>query len=68
MSALAQRSIAFQLSAVVGPAVGGLLFAIKAELVYVVAIGLSLVALGCVLALQKRARPGRRRCCRASTR
>jgi MFS family permease len=52
LSALAQRSIAFQLSAVVGPAVGGLLFAINAELVYVVAIGLSLVALGCVLALR----------------
>ena len=51
VSALAQRSIAFQLSLVVGPAVGGLLFAIRAELVYVVAIGLSLVALGCVLAL-----------------
>ena len=52
LSALAQRSIAFQLSAVVGPAVGGLLFAVNAELVYVVAIGLSLVALGCVLALR----------------
>jgi len=52
VSALAQRSIAFQLSAVVGPAVGGILFAIRAELVYVVAIGLSLVALGCVLALR----------------
>jgi len=52
LSALAQRSIAFQLSAVVGPAVGGLLFALNAELVYVVAIGLSLVSLGCVLALR----------------
>ena len=40
VSALAQRSIAFQLSAVVAPAVGGILFAIQAELVYVVAIGL----------------------------
>ena len=39
MSALAQRSIGFQLSAVVAPAVGGLLFAIQAELVYAVAIG-----------------------------
>ena len=52
LSALAQRSIAFQLSAVVAPAVGGLLFALNAELVYVVAIGLSLVSLGCVLALR----------------
>ncbi len=53
VSALAQRSIAFQLSLVAGPAVGGILFAIRAELVYVVAIGLQVVALGCVLALRK---------------
>jgi MFS family permease len=52
VSALAQRSIAFQGSAVVGPAVGGILFAIQPELVYVVAIALSLVGLGCVLALR----------------
>jgi MFS family permease len=52
VSALAQRSIAFQGSAVVGPAIGGILFAIRPELVYIVAIGLSLVALGCVLALR----------------
>jgi MFS family permease len=52
VSALAQRSIAFQGSAVVGPAIGGILFAIQPELVYIVAIGLSLVALGCVLALR----------------
>ena len=51
VSALAQRSIAFQISAVAGPAVGGLLFAIRAELVYGIAIGLSLVSLGCFLAL-----------------
>jgi MFS family permease len=51
VTALAQRSIAFQLSAVVAPAIGGLLFAIQAELVYGVSIGLSLVALVCVLAI-----------------
>ncbi|HSI96986.1 MAG TPA: MFS transporter, partial [Gaiellaceae bacterium] len=51
--ALAQRSIAFQLALVAGPAVGGILFAIQPELVYVVAICLVLVALGSVLALQK---------------
>ena len=45
VSALAQRSIAFQLSAVIAPAVGGILFAIQAELVYGVAIALALVAL-----------------------
>jgi MFS family permease len=53
VSALAQRSIAFQLSLVAGPAVGGILFAIRAELVYVVAIVLQVVALVCVLALRK---------------
>jgi MFS family permease len=52
VSALAQRSVAAQLSLVAGPAVGGVLFAVRAELVYVVAAGLSLVALGCVLALR----------------
>jgi MFS family permease len=57
VSALAQRSIAFQLALVGGPAVGGLLFAIRAELVYVASIVLSLVALGCVLALQKGREP-----------
>jgi MFS family permease len=51
VSALAQRSIAFQLSMVAGPAAGGLLFAFHAELVYMVAIGLSLVAFACVLAI-----------------
>ena len=53
VSALAQRSIAFQLSLVAGPAVGGILFAIRAELVYIVAIVLQFVALGCVLAMRK---------------
>jgi MFS family permease len=49
--ALAQRSIAFQLSRVAGPAVGGLLFTLNAELVYVVALGLTMISLGCILAL-----------------
>ena len=57
VSALAHRSIAFQLSLVAGPAVGGLLFAIRAELVYIVSIVLSVVALGCVLALHKGREP-----------
>jgi MFS family permease len=52
VSALAQRSIGFQLAAVVGPAAGGVLFAIRAELVYIVAIGLALVALACALAMR----------------
>jgi MFS family permease len=52
LSALAQRSIGFQIAAVVGPAAGGILFAIRAELVYVVAIGLALVALACALLMR----------------
>ena len=52
VSALAQRSMAMGLSAVVAPAVGGILFAIQAELLYAVAIALSVVALGCVLGLR----------------
>ena len=52
VSALAQRSIAFQFSLVAGPAVGGLLFALHAELVYAVGIVLSLLSLVCFLALR----------------
>jgi MFS family permease len=52
VSALAQRSIAFQLSAVTGPFVGGLLLAIRAELVYGVAVVLAVVALVAVLSLR----------------
>ena len=57
VSALAQRSIAFQISHVAGPAIGGILFAIQAELVYAVAAALSVVALGCVLALRSGREP-----------
>jgi MFS family permease len=52
VSALAQRSIVLGLSAVIAPAVGGILFAIKAELVYSISIALALVALGCALGLR----------------
>ena len=52
VSALAQRSIVLGLSAVIAPAVGGILFAIEAELVYSISIGLALVALGCALGLR----------------
>jgi MFS family permease len=57
VSALAQRSIAFQLSSVVAPAIGGLLFAVEAELVYVVAIVLAVIALASVLALRSGREP-----------
>jgi MFS family permease len=62
VSALAQRSMAFGLSAVVAPAIGGLLFALQAELVYIVALVLAVIALGCVLAL----RSGRERAAEAA--
>jgi MFS family permease len=51
VSALAQRSVGIQISVVAGPAVGGLLFALSAELVYAVGVGLSLVSLACFLSL-----------------
>jgi MFS family permease len=57
VSALAQRSMAFGLSAIVAPAVGGLLFAIRPELVYFVGIVLAFVALGAVLALRSGREP-----------
>ena len=57
VSAMAQRSIGFQLSLVSGPALGGVLLAIGAELVYAVGICLSLVGLACVLALRKGREP-----------
>ncbi len=50
--ALAQRSVAFQLSVIGGPALGGLLFAVRPELVYGVATAFSLLALAAVLALR----------------
>ncbi len=50
--ALAQRSVAFQLSVIVAPALGGLLFAIQPELVYIASVGFSLLALIAVLALR----------------
>jgi MFS family permease len=50
-SAMALRSIAGQAAVIGGPVVGGVLFAIRPELVYGVAAALLVVGLGCVLAL-----------------
>jgi hypothetical protein len=50
--ALAQRSVALQLSVIGGPALGGLLFAIQPELVYAVSTACSLLAVAAVLALR----------------
>jgi hypothetical protein len=48
-SAMAYRSIAFQTASIVGPALGGVLFAVQAELVYIVAVSLFVASLGCLL-------------------
>jgi len=50
-SAMALRSIAGQAAVIVGPAIGGVLFAVQPELVYALAIGLLAAGLGCILAL-----------------
>jgi MFS family permease len=52
LRALAIRSVVSQSSVIVGPALGGLLFAIHAELVYAVASALSLVALVLLVVLR----------------
>jgi MFS family permease len=51
-NAMAYRSIAGQAAVIGGPALGGVLFAIRPELVYGLAVALLLVGLGCVLALR----------------
>ena len=52
-AALALRSTVIQGAVVAGPAVGGVLFAIRAELVYVVSVLLFGVALVCVVAVRE---------------
>jgi transmembrane secretion effector len=52
--ALALRSVAFQVAAVSGPAVGGLLFAIEPVSVYAVAAALCAAAAASVLAMRER--------------
>jgi MFS family permease len=53
-SAMALRSTGSQAAVIVGPAVGGLLFAISPEVVYGVAVALSLVGLACTLGVHER--------------
>jgi hypothetical protein len=50
--ALAQRSVAFQLSVIVAPALGGLLFAIEPSLVYITSGAFSVVSLLAILAMR----------------
>ena len=51
-SALAVRSIGSQLSAIAGPAFGGILFSVRPEAVYGVSAGLSIASLLCVVAMR----------------
>ena len=55
--ALAVRSVAFEISAISGPALGGLLFAVKPESVYAVATGLAAVAIGAVIVMRAGRQP-----------
>ncbi len=50
--ALALRSVAFQVSGMVGPALGGILFFLRPDLVYEASAVLSFAALVCVLAMR----------------
>ena len=50
--AFATRSVAFQLSVIVGPALGGLLFALSPQIVYGLSAVLSVVSVGLVLAMR----------------
>jgi MFS family permease len=56
-AAMALRTIATQTGIVLGPALGGLLFAIRPELVYVIATVLLTVALVCTILVRARKRP-----------
>ena len=51
-SALAVRSGFSQIAAIAGPALGGILFSVKPELVYCVSAGLSIASLVCVLVMR----------------
>jgi MFS family permease len=52
--AVALRSVAAQTAVVVGPAVGGLLFSIRPEVVYIVGVVLLVAALAAALSLERR--------------
>ena len=50
--ALAMRSVAFQISGIAGPALGGFLFFVRPDLVYEVSAALSFSALACILGMR----------------
>jgi MFS family permease len=52
-SAMALRSLAFQMAVVVGPAIGGFLFAIRPEAAYGTAALMSAIGIGCLLVVNE---------------
>jgi MFS family permease len=52
--AITIRSIGFQVATIAGPALGGLLFAVRAELVYAVTVALLALALAALLGVRER--------------
>jgi hypothetical protein len=52
---MAVRSVGTQIATVTGPALGGLLFALEAELVYAVSVGLFVLSILCTLRIRERA-------------
>ena len=50
--AFAVRSVAFQISAIAGPALGGFLFYVRPDLVYEVSTVLALVSLACIVLMR----------------
>jgi MFS family permease len=55
--AMAVRSVAFEISAIAGPALGGVLFYLRPELVYEVSTALSVASLFCVVAIRSGREP-----------
>ena len=56
-AAFALRSVAFQTSAIAGPALGGVLFYLRPSLVYEVSTALSVVSVACILAMHSGREP-----------
>jgi len=54
-SAMAVRSVGTQIATVTGPALGGFLFAVEAELVYAVSVALFVLSILCTLRIRERA-------------
>jgi len=56
-SAFALRAVAFQIAAIAGPALGGVLFYVRPPLVYEVSTALSVASVACILAMRSGREP-----------